>query len=63
MKNSPVHKILSYIIAIDQCCGDDSKKLRTYRKKKSMCTLCRRMLRQVKRVITSPIKNVEAKVV
>ena len=50
-KLSPAQKALEYITMIDQCCGDESKKLRTYRKKKSMCTTCRRFLRQVKRTL------------
>lgn len=51
IKKSPIRKALEYIVMIDQCCGDDSKKLRTYRKKKSMCATCRRFLRQVKRTL------------
>lgn len=49
--NNGISKALSYITMIDECCGDSSKKLRTYRKKKSMCTECRRFLRQVKRTL------------
>lgn len=53
IKKSPLRKALEYIAMIDQCCGDESKKLRTYRKKKSMCTTCRRFLRQVKRALNT----------
>lgn len=53
-------QILSYISRVEACCV---KRPIKYKSKYRMCESCRRMLRQVKRVITSPIKNVEAKVV
>lgn len=57
IKKPPVHKVLSYIIAIDYCCGNDVQ--RAYKTRARMCHRCRQMLRQVKRVITVPTLKVK----